>query len=245
MNHASIAAIVTAACSVGAASATPTFFPALNNPSTSPLQTRDMNRLAARYRADTTNWNSRLEFDTMPNNGDQTANAGNGASRYADQTFSFTLSYDAGTGDSTWSVSGSAAGANPTSITQSMTGFTRLNLFQISTSGRSGPTTVTNLMFDTVGTANDVASSAFPNIDTQLNANGGPEFAETFLFFGDNYNLLDNSWTLSGDLTFGSFNRSNPSERNKIDITVRDAVPTPASAALLGMSGLAALRRRR
>ncbi len=230
-------------CAVGllaaSASAAPQFFDSLGG--ASPLQPVDDTRIESRFRADTTNWDTRLEYDSFPMYGDLTGSVGNGASFFENNTFGFELAYDHAAEEVTWSITGPAPGTGVlNSLTQPTDAMGRLNTIQVFTVGSRGSVTLTDVAF--VGLGMDVL--AWPNLDTQPSP-PGPTFEETFLFFGETFDLLSGDWTLSGNLSFGSFTHSNPSEGSKITVKLRNAVPAPGAAGLLALAGVAAARRRR
>lgn len=203
----------------------------------SDLQPNDDTRIEARFRADTTNWDSRLEFDSYPNNGDTTGHVGNGTSFFENKTFGFELAYADATDTATWTIT-APSGAQST-LTQVVSGFDQLNTLHIFTSGSRGSVSLTNMVFDGLS----MNFTGFPDLDTAPSP--AVTFKETFLYFGTD--LLSADWSLSGDLSFGTFTKSNPSEGSKITIKLRDAyvVPEPTSLLMLGLgAGLLAARRR-
>jgi hypothetical protein len=124
-------------------------------------------------------------------------------------------------------------------LTQPTDTMGQLNTIQIFTVGSRGSVTLTDVAFTGLGM--DVTT--FPDVSTDP---GGPTFEETFLFFGDTFDLLTGDWSLSGKLAFGTFTNTNPSEGSKITVKLRNAeIPTPGAAGLLAIAGLAGARRRR
>ena len=197
-------------------------------------------RIEARFRADTTNWDTRLEFDSFPNNGDTTGNVANSRSNLEGGTFAFDLSFDSTTAAVSFTIT--RPDTTTSVLTQAVSGFDQLNSIQLFTSGSRGSVTMTALDFTGLG----MDTNAFPNIDSQPNALGGPQFAETWLHFGNTFDLLSGDWSLTGNVHFDDFTRNNPSEGAKMTVKLRDTtIPAPASLALLGTAGLAATRRRR
>jgi hypothetical protein len=235
--------IAGAVCAVGVlagtAAAAPQFFDQLGG--SSPLQPADDTRIEARYRADTTNWDTRLEYDSFPMYGDLTGHVGNGRSFFEGSTFGFELAYDHTSETVTWTISGPAPGSGVlNSLVQPTDSMGQLNTIQIFTVGSRGPVSLTDVAF--VGLGMDVLS--WPDLDTQPSP-PGPTFEETFLFFGESFDLLTGDWTLSGNLSFGTFTKNNPSEGSKITVKLRNAVPSPGAAGVLALGALAAARRRR
>lgn len=230
--------VVAGLCAVvGAAHAQFVFFPSLaSNPEFSFV---DDTRVEARFRADTTNWDSRLEFDSFPNNGEALAGVGNGASFFENQSFGFELAYSSASQEIEWRIT--APGGAVTTLAQDLSSFGQVNTIQIFTNGGRGSVSLSNLLFSSPSlTIND---ADFPDIDTDP---GGPVFAETFLFLGNATDLLGEDFSLSGDLAFGTFTRSNPSEGSKITVKLRNGfIPAPGAVATLAVAGLAASRRRR
>ena len=230
-----LGAVVVSASAQGA----PTFYSALGGASV--LQPRDDTRIEARYRADVTNWDTRLEYDSFPMNGDLTGAVSNSRAFFEDDAFGFELAYDHDAQTVTWTISGPAPATGVlNALTQPTDMMGQLNTIQIFTVGSRSPVSLTDVAF--VGLGMDVLS--FPNLDTNP---GGPTFKETFLFFGDSFDLLTGDWTLSGRLAFGTFTQNNPSEGAKITVKLRNAeIPSAGAGAVLGMGCVVAgLRRRR
>lgn len=203
----------------------------------SPLQLINDRRVEARFRADTTNWDSRLEFTSFPATGDNTANVSNSLATFQNQSFGFRFAYSLAANRIDWSLT--APGGAVTTISQNPTGFGNLNVLHLFTNGARGAVSVSGLSFSGLG----FGVNAFPSINTQPS---GPQFVETYLHFGDSVNLLSGDWSLDGTVSFGTFTHNNPSEGSKITIKLREGlVPTPGAAGVLALGALAAGRRRR
>ena len=232
-----VAGVSAALVSAAASAQSVTFFaPLSSNPDFSFV---DDTRIESRFRADANNWDSRLEFDSFPDNGEEQVGVGNGRSFFENQTFGFDLSFDAMTDEVTWSIT--APGGAVTVASQDVGTFGQVNTVQIFTNGSRGSVSLTNLALPGPGVSLNDAD--FPSLDTDP---GGPTFVETFLFLGNSYDLLSDDFSLSGDLTFGAFTRNNPSEGSKITVKLRNGfIPSPGAAATLALAGLAAVRRRR
>jgi hypothetical protein len=200
------------------------------------LTVREPDQVEARFRADTTNWNSRLAFDGAPTPADTTANTGNGRASYESQSFGFNLSYAAGA--DTFELVITRPDTTTSTLSLPAPDIDQLNTLSLSTSGSRGAVSLTGVEFS----GGSFFVDAFPNVDS---APGGPTFAETFLYFGDAANLTAFDWSLSGDLSFGTFTRDNPSEGSKVTVRLFDTIPAPSTAALVGLGALVAIRRRR
>ena len=230
-------------CAVGAiaagASGAPTFFDELGGGSI--LQPRDGTRIESRFRVDANNWDTRLEFDSDPETGDLTGAVANGTSFFEGETFGFELFYDHSEDEVTWTISGPDPATDVlNSLTQPTDTMGQLNTIQVFTNGSRGEVTITDLAF--VGLSMDVL--AWPDLDTAPSP--AVRFKETFLFFGDAFDLLTDDWTLSGKIGFDNFTSANPSEGAKITVKLRNAeIPAPGAAAALGLGLLAGARRRR
>lgn len=222
-----------------AAVAAPVFYDALGGSSI--LQPRDDTRIESRFRADTTNWDTRLEYDSFPMNGDLTGAVSNNKAFFENDTFGFKLNYDHDLATITWTISGPAPATGTLNTLSQPTGsMGQLNTLQIFTVGSRGTVSLTDVAFTGLGM--DV--NAFPNLDTAPSP--GVSFKETFLFFGDAFDLLTGDWMLTGNISFGTFTNNNPSEGAKITVKLRNAeIPAPAGAFVLGLAGVAAARRRR
>jgi|GEM_PF-2413211 len=227
------------AAALAAPATAATFYSSAGDPGDT-LQFSNDNRVESRLRVDNNNWDSRLEFDSFPDNGDMTDDVFN-AGQAENRTFGFAMSFSLATSEVSWTITDDAGGTLST-LTQSVTGFGDVNIIQIFTNGARGSVSLADVTYtdamQTVG--------MWPDIDTQPAADGGPTFAETFLFLGDGYNVLGGDFSLTGDISFGTFTSPNPSEAAKITIKLREGfIPAPGAAALLGFAGLAAARRRR
>ncbi|MEM6749677.1 MAG: PEP-CTERM sorting domain-containing protein [Planctomycetota bacterium] len=218
------------------ASASGVFFDTLGG--ASDLQPVNDNRIESRLRVDRNNWDTRLEVDSFPNAGDNTANVSNNLADFENETFGFDLSFDFATGEVTWVITDDQNSTTP--LVLPTAGFGDLNTIQLFTVGSRGSVTLTDVTFDGLGKLIDT----FPNVDTNPVS---PTFEETFLFFGNGFDLLAGDWSLTGDITFGTFTHSNPSEGSKITVKLREAVliPEPASLGLLGVGAAALAGRRR
>ncbi|MFK7760376.1 MAG: PEP-CTERM sorting domain-containing protein [Phycisphaerales bacterium] len=195
--------------------------------------------LEARFKADINGWDSLLSDNSTTSGASTTGQISNTRSDFENQTFAFDLTYDASISLFSWTITRPDETSN--TLTQSLTTTDSFNTIQLFTDGSAGTTSLTNLSFSGMGET--LTNSDFSNIDT------GPStgtFAESFLFFGNAADITSEDWTLSGDISFGQFNRNNPNERNKITIQIRQAaVPAPATFAIIGIGGLVSARRRR
>lgn len=226
------------AATAGIATAAPTVYETLDG--SGPLVSRDDTRIEARLKADYTNWDSRLEVSSFPVAGDNQGHLGNGRAFFEGRTFAFDLSYAQATGLVTWTIT--RPDASTSSLSLAATGFDTLNTIQLFTVGTRGNVDISDLAFTGLGMDVDLSS---------LNFNSSPSdtFNETFLHFGNDFDLLSGDWSLTGRLTFSNLTTSNPNENAKLTVKLRNAVdptvPAPAGAGLLALAGLAAARRRR
>lgn len=233
-----IRALIVSSFIATTAFAAPQFFPSQNDL----FSLVPGDELEARFRADRNNWDTRLEFDGDPGPTEVTGNVnqpGN-LSQLENQRFSFDLSYELATGIATWTITPLTGGGSTSVLTQDIGSFTGTNVVQLFTSGSRGSVTLDNVFYNS---ASD--NLAFPNVDTRPSAEGGPTFAETFLFFGNDADITTADFSLSGNLEFGSFTNNNPSEGSKITAKLRNGflVPEPASLLLLAIGALAIRRR--
>ena len=196
-------------------------------------------RVEARFKADTTNWNMRLSDAPQPFAGDNLLNTGNGIGAYEGRSFGFSLAYDSVAKELSWTITNDANNASVLTYDASGSGMTP-NLIQIATSGSRGL-----VQLDSVGFSGQGESGA--SVPSLSASPSGPTYAETFAFFGNDADLYAGDWNLDGVVTFDGFTHSNPNEGVKLSMSLRAAevVPTPATTlALLPVAGLA-LRRRR
>jgi hypothetical protein len=223
---------------VQGAVAAPSFYSQLGGASV--LQPRDETRIEARYRTDVTNWDTRLEYDSFPMDGDLTGAVSNSRAFFENNAFGFELAYDHSDETVTWTISGpSPATGVLNALTQPTDTMGQLNTLQIFTVGSRAPVSLTDVAFEGLGM--DVV--VFPNLDTDP---GGPTFLETFLFFGNGFDLLSGDWTLRGTIGFGGFTNANPSEGAKITVKLRNAeIPGPGAMGVVSGLGVCVARRRR
>lgn len=196
--------------------------------------------LEARFRADTTNWNLRLENTGSPAPGDNQLNMSNGRGFYEGNSFDFVLSYSAPLGRFEWTL-GRNMGKVSTLVFDADQ-FDSFNTIQFAASGTRAEVTVTDLLFTGLGESID----AWPSLSASPS---GPSSTQTNLFFGDSANLLaSGDWQLTGRVGFDSFTHNNPSEGAKISVRLYQAaeIPSPSSmAGLLLAAGFCISRRRR
>lgn len=195
--------------------------------------------LEARFRADTTNWDLRLENNGDPIAGDNQAHLANGRGAFEGRSFDFSLSYSASLDRLEWSVS--RFGGPSSSLTFNTSDLGEFNTIQFASSGSRATVDVNSLVFSGF----DVTESAWPSLSTSP---GGPTFAQTNLFFGDDADLLSGDWQLSGRVSLDDFTRNNPSEGAKINARVVriEQIPGPSGiAGLLLATGYCVVRRRR
>ncbi|MEO1129164.1 MAG: hypothetical protein AAFX05_05565 [Planctomycetota bacterium] len=228
-----VMSMITIAAGTSVAGAAP-IFTSIGKPGDA-LQFENDTRVEARYIVHTSNWDMRLENDGSPSPGDNTRNVSNSRAFFENQSFDFELSYAQLSNELSFTVS---KGGTDYALDYTPAGFGNANVLQLATSGSRGPVSLSDVEFVGLGETVDM----FPNIDTQP---GGPTFAETFLYFGDDFDLLAGDWSLSGTLSFGSFTHSNPKEGTKLTLKVREAIPAPAGATLACVAACVLLRRRR
>lgn len=213
-----------------------TFFNAADG---QPLAYTSTDRVEARFKADTTNWNMRLSDAPQPFAGDNLLNTGNGIGTYEGRSFGFSLAFDSVAKELSWTITNDGGNASVLTYDASGSGMTP-NLIQIATSGSRGLVQLDSVGFAAPGESNASVPS--------LSANpSGPTYAETFAFFGNDADLFGGDWNLTGAVTFDSFTHNNPNEGVKLSMSLRAAevVPAPATVlALLPVAGLAMRRRR-
>ena len=197
-------------------------------------------KIEARFKADFTNWDSRLENDGFPIANDNQAGVANGSGSFDGVNYQFSLTHTAANTGAEFEWTITRPDSSTVSLTHTSSGLINPNTIQFFTSGSRGVVDVENLAFTGLGM--DV--NAWVDVDTAPSGLGGPTFADSFLFFGNGFDLLSGDWTLAGDVTFSDFTNSNPNEGAKITAKVFNAVPAPATAGVLALAGLAARRRR-
>ncbi|HBS29269.1 MAG TPA: hypothetical protein DEB06_07415 [Phycisphaerales bacterium] len=223
----------------GAAQGAPVFFSELGGGSI--LQPRNNRRIEARYRADTTNWDTRLEFDSLPEVGDVTGAVSNSKAFFENDEFGFKLNYDHALQQVTWTITGpSPAVGVLNSLTQPTDTMGQMNTLHLFTVGTRGSVTLTDVAF--MGLGMDV--NAFPDLNTAPAP--AVTFKETYLIFGNDFNLLSGDWMLTGKIAFGTFTNNNPSEGAKITVKLRNAeIPAPTALGVFAAAALFGARRRR
>ena len=195
----------------------------------------------ARFKADRFNWDSRLEYDGFPTNSDNTANVTNNIGQLGSRTYAFSLSYSEMDSMATWTLPDPTSGGVPELTLDTIDGSVA-NTIKIFTNGSRGDTDVSNLAFSGLGF--NLVDADFPDLDTSPSTS---TFEETLLFFGNAVDLYSADWAFTGNIAFSNFTNNNPNEGNKITVKVQQSelVPAPGAAALLGVAGIAGLRRRR
>ncbi len=195
--------------------------------------------LEARFRADTTNWDLRLENNGDPVAGDNQANLSNGRGAFENRAFDFVLTYSAALDRLQWTVARTNGLSG--SLEFDTSGLGSFNTIQFASSGSRATVDVTNLAFSGF----DVTESAWPSLSTSPD---GLTYAQTNLYFGEDANLLAEDWQLSGRVAFDGFTRRNPSEGAKINARLVQVAQIPGPASIAGLvlaTGFCVVRRRK
>lgn len=195
--------------------------------------------LEARFRADTTNWDMRLENNGSPAPGENQLNLANGLGAFRDRTFDFSLSYSSELDRVAWTVSRSSGLTG--SLFFDAAELASFNTVKFATGASRSSATVSDLSFSGLGHSLD----AWPSLSA---SSSGNSYAETYLFFGNSADLFAGDWTLSGKVRFGDFTHNNPSEGAKVTLKLYQAaeIPSPGGIAALGLAaGFCMARRRR
>ncbi|MFB3430634.1 MAG: hypothetical protein ABL309_06925 [Phycisphaerales bacterium] len=194
--------------------------------------------LEARFRADTRNWDLRLENNSDPAAGGTHTNLHNGRRAFQNREFDFVLSYSAALDRLQWTVTRSRGKSR--TIDFDTFGLDSFNTIQFESSGVRASVDVANLVFSGFGADH----SAWPSLSTSPDSG---TFAQTSLYFGDDADLLAGDWELSGRVGFGDFTHRNPSDDARIGARLVQVsqIPGPASiAGLMIATGLCIVRRR-
>jgi hypothetical protein len=218
--------------------AAPSFQPSIGQPG-DPFELASAELLEARFRADTTNWNLRLENNGSPSAGDNQSNLANGIGAFRDRSFDFELSYSAALDRVLWSVSRDAELSG--SLVYDASSFDSFNAIQFSTGASRATVTVDDLVFSGLG----VTQADWPNLSA---SSTGTAFRQTNLVFGGGTNLLSEDWSLSGRVSFADFTHDNPSEGARVNIRLVQAsvIPSPSGMASIALAaGWCLIRRRR
>lgn len=205
---------------------------------------RGGDQVEARFRADSNNWDARLEFDGTPSAGDNQLNVSNGRPAFEFQRFGFTLAYGAASGLLTFTIERPNGSTGTLSL--DVASLASLNAIELATQGSRALLSVEALSFNGVGLVGAPTLAVGP---------GGPTNAGATLFFGNGVNLLGVDFELSGEVAFGGFTSNNPSEGARFTARLVDvssevpfpgaAVPAPAAGlALVGLGAGWARRRR-
>jgi len=208
--------------------------PVFLDPDAQPVNRSSDEVVEARFRADTTNWDVRLESSSFPVVGDNQGNVRNGGAAFRNSRFGVELAFDSDSSRLTWTVDD---GGDRTELPLlAGTGSGGFNAIQMFVSGSRAPVTFADIAFDGFG----------ETISREEDLVGG--WDEAFLVLGDGRTLFDESWTLSGTVAFGDYSHWNPSEGAKLNIkliaTNAVVIPGPGVVAV-GAAGLAVLARRR
>jgi hypothetical protein len=221
-----------------AALATPMFVSSVGQPGDA-LAFTSSDVLEARFRADTTNWNLRLENNGSPASGDNQLNMANGRGFYEGNSFDFVLSYSASLDRFEWALSRNMGKVS--SLVFDADEFESFNTIQFSSSGSRADVTVSDLAFSGLG----MTETAWPGLSSSPS---GTSFAQTNLFFGNSANLLSDDWQLSGRVGFDNFTQSNPGEGAKITARLYQTAEIPSPSGMAGLmlaAGFCLARRRR
>lgn len=216
-----------------AAAQVPVQFPSLED---AKLIDAATGQVEARLRADTTNWDMRLGFDGTPKPTDATANLLNGRGAFADSTFNFSIEYASIESVYAFSVTGPEGKGQ--SIKAQANDVETINAIRFSTSGSSGKVSLWDVAMKGGG-------FAWSGMRELTSGPGGDASNQSLLYFGDGIDLTSTDWVIAGNVSFGELSSFNPSEGAKMTISLFNAVPSPASTGLVGVSALIAVRRRR
>jgi len=219
------------------AMAAPTFQNSIGQPG-DPFELASAQLLEARFRADTTNWNLRLENSGSPSAGDNQSNLANGIGAFRDRSFDFELSYSVALERVQWVVSRSNGLSG--SLVYDASPFDSFNTIQFSTGASRATVTIDDLVFSGLG----VTEAAWPNLSA---SSTGTAFRQTNLVFGEGANLLSEDWSLSGRVSFADFTHNNPSEGARINIRLVQAtvIPSPSGIVSIALAAGWCLSRRR
>ncbi len=195
--------------------------------------------LEVRLRADTTNWDLRLENNGDPVTGENQGHLLNGRGAFENRAFDFVLTYSAALDRLQWTVARTNGLSG--SLEFDTSGLGSFNTIQFASSGSRAKVDVTNLAFSGF----DITESAWPSLSTSPD---GLTYAQTNLSFGDDANLLSGDWQLSGSVEFDDFTRDNPSEGAKINARLVQVAQIPGPASIAGLvlaTGFCVVRRRK
>lgn len=207
----------------------------------------------ARFKADTTNWDSRLASDGFPTPGEAFQMNVNNGSQFNGTTYSFALSFDASATEDqiSWSITNNSTMAVTTTFIDAPDA--QANVIRIFTNGQSNATgsqaggvDISNLTFNGLGES--LGDTFWPDFDASPTTTS---FVEYLAFFGNDADLYTSGdWSLTGNLNFVDL-AGNPGERAKITVRIESGetfdpiIPGPGGLALAGVGLLAGHRRRR
>jgi len=194
--------------------------------------------LEARFRADTTNWDLRLENSGSPSAGGNQSNLADGSGAFNNRTFDFVLSYSAALDQVSWSVSRGSGLSGL--LVYDASAIDSFNTIHFATGAGRATVSVDNLIFSGLG----MTESAWPDLSA---SSAGTSFRQTNLILGEDANLLASDWSLSGRVHFADFTHNNPSDGAGISVRLYQAaeIPSPGGIASLGLAAGFCLARRR
>jgi hypothetical protein len=196
--------------------------------------------LEAQFRADTSDWDLRLENSLISGPNQNTINMSNSLRSFSGNSFDFGLTYSAALDRFEWVVGETRGGS--ARLFFSASEFDSFNTIRFATSGTYAEVALTDLLFS----GSDGTIGAWPSLSASPS---GISATQTNLFLGDSVNLLTSGdWKLTGLVGFGDFTHDDPGEGAAISVRLYQtaAIPSPSGmAGLVLAAGFCLARRRR
>ena len=190
----------------------------------------------ARFKADTTNWDTRIGVSGVTKPAEITGAVANNRTSFENQSFGFELSYSSDV--QRYAMVISKPGASPSMVELTEQEVRDINTIRIDATGSRGGIGLTQFYFK----SQNHSWAEIPDLAADIK---GPTTDSVMLYFGERASLTDGDWVIACTVGFGAFDRSNPGEGVKMTVTMSSMapIPQPASVALFAVAGMCGVRR--
>lgn len=194
--------------------------------------------IEARFKPETTNWDTRIGVSGVAKPTEVTGAVGNGRNAFEYQSFDYTLQYSKSARQ--YAISISKSGDKPSVIELTDEQVTGINSIRFDASGTRGAIGATQFYFK----SENYAGAEIPDLAADMK---GSTTDSLMLYFGEKADLTDGDWAIFGKVDFGYFDRTNPAEGVKLTVTMASVqpIPQPATAAIFAIASLCGIRRSR